>query len=63
MDDTWSSKAEAAAWARRRATDPDLVDRALSLRAGRPDERLDPARVADFVGRVLATVTAAKARE
>jgi hypothetical protein len=52
----WSSKRDAAAWARPRTGDPALIDAALAVRAGDPAHPLDPARVAAFTRRVLERV-------
>ena len=51
----WSSKRDAAAWARPRTDDPSLIDAALAVRAG-DHAPLDPARVDAFTRRVLERV-------
>jgi aminoglycoside adenylyltransferase-like protein len=48
----WSSKRDAAAWARPRTGDPGLIDAALAVRAGDRSRPLEPARVAAFTRRV-----------
>jgi hypothetical protein len=58
----WSSKPDAAAWARARSDDPATLEAALAIRAGDPARPLDPARVAAFQARVLAEVERALAR-
>jgi hypothetical protein len=55
-DGVWSSKRDAAAWARPRTGDPSLVDAALAVRAGDHPRPLDPARVDAFTRRVLERV-------
>jgi len=52
----WSSKRDAAAWARPRSGDPALLDDALAARAGDHSRALDPARVDAFTRRVLERV-------
>jgi hypothetical protein len=52
----WSSKRDAAAWARPRSDDPALIDTALAVRAGDHSDALDPARVRAFTRRVLERV-------
>jgi hypothetical protein len=52
----WSSKRDAAAWARPRTGDPSLIDAALAVRAGDRSHPLDPARVDAFTRRVLERV-------
>jgi hypothetical protein len=52
----WSSKRDAAAWARPRTDDPSLIDAALAARAGDHPHPLDPARVDAFTRRVLERV-------
>jgi hypothetical protein len=52
----WSSKGDAAAWARPRTDDPALLDAALAARAGDHSSPLDPARVDAFSRRVLERV-------
>jgi hypothetical protein len=52
----WSSKGDAAAWARPRTDDPALLDAALAARAGDHSSPLDPARVEAFSRRVLERV-------
>ena len=46
----WSSKVEAAEWARARDDDPELIDAAIAARSG--GRRLDPRRVEALLGRV-----------
>jgi Domain of unknown function (DUF4111) len=48
----WSSKQDAAAWARANGGDPGTLDAALAARHGDPGRPLDPARVRAFTGRV-----------
>jgi hypothetical protein len=55
----WSSKRDAAAWARPRTDDPSLIDAALAVRAGDHPHPLDPARVDAFTRRVLERVEGA----
>ena len=55
-DGVWSSKRDAAAWARPRTGDPSLVDAALAVRAGDHPRPLDPARVDALTRRVLERV-------
>lgn len=52
----WSSKRDAAAWARPRTGDPALLDAALAIRAGDHAHPLDPARVRAFSQQVLERV-------
>jgi hypothetical protein len=52
----WSSKGDAAAWARPRTDDPALLDAALAARGGDHSSPLDPARVDAFSRRVLERV-------
>jgi hypothetical protein len=59
---SWSSKPDAAAWARARSDDPAILETALAIRAGDPARALDPARVAAFQARVLAEVERALAQ-
>jgi Domain of unknown function (DUF4111) len=58
----WSSKPDAAAWARARGDDPATLDTALAIRAGDRSRPLDPARAAAFQARALAEVERALAR-
>jgi Domain of unknown function (DUF4111) len=58
----WSSKPDAAAWARARSDDPAVLETALAIRAGGPSRPLDRARVAAFQTRVGAEVERALAR-
>jgi hypothetical protein len=55
-DGLWSSKRDAAAWARPRTDDPALLDAALAIRAGNHSQPLDPARVTAFTRQVLERV-------
>lgn len=48
VTEEWSTKAEAARWARGRAPDPGLVEEALRLRAEGAREGLDAARVREL---------------
>jgi hypothetical protein len=50
----WSSKVEAAAWARPRAEDAATIERALALRAGATDQALEPEHVQRFVEPIIA---------
>jgi hypothetical protein len=50
----WSSKVEAAAWARPRTEDTATIERALALRAGATDQALDPEHVRRFVEPIIA---------
>jgi mannose-6-phosphate isomerase-like protein (cupin superfamily) len=52
----WSSKRDAATWARGRTDDPVLLDAALAVRAGDHARPLDPARAAAFTRQVLERV-------
>jgi hypothetical protein len=52
----WSSKRDAAAWARPRSGDAALIDTALAVRSGDRSRPLDPAGVDAFTRRVLARV-------
>jgi Mycothiol maleylpyruvate isomerase N-terminal domain/Domain of unknown function (DUF4111) len=54
----WSSKDDAAAWARPRTDDPALVEAALAVRHGDRTQDLDPARVRELVRAVRARVEA-----
>lgn len=58
----WSSKGQAAHWARARLEAPELVDRALAIRTGRGHGALDHAQVAAFVGRIAGLVAQERAR-
>jgi hypothetical protein len=51
VDDVLGSKLEGAAWARRRWSDPSLIDAAVDLRHGRPG-RLDEEQVDRFLAHV-----------
>jgi len=58
VEDRWSTKAEAAAWATGAGGDAELIGQALARRAGETVEPLDPERVRAFsvlVGAVLAS--------
>jgi hypothetical protein len=48
VEDRWSTKAEAAAWAIGAGGDAELIGRALALRAGAVTDTLDPRRVRVF---------------
>lgn len=52
----WDSKASAAAWARSRIGDPELVDSALAIREGRRRPDLAPEEVRALVERVRARI-------
>jgi hypothetical protein len=56
QEGVWSSKRDAAAWARPRTGDPSLIDAALAVRAGGRAHPPDPARVDAFTRRVLERV-------
>ncbi len=55
----WSSKTEAAAWARPRSDDPEVVDAALALRLDPNLRRLDSRRVLALLARARRAVAAA----
>jgi len=55
---TWSSKSEAARWARSRMPDPTLVDRALASRQG-ADYSLDPEELRAFLRHVRGVIAVA----
>jgi hypothetical protein len=59
-DGHWRSKAESAAWARKRLTDPAPVDMALRLRDGRPEAPLTRAQVEPVAGRARHALAAAR---
>jgi Domain of unknown function (DUF4111) len=50
----WSSKVEAAAWARTRTGEAALIERALALRAGTTDQALEPGHVHRFLEQITA---------
>lgn len=52
----WSSKVDAAAWARLRVDDPELIEAAIAARRG--GRRLESSRVESFLGRVRRHVDA-----
>jgi hypothetical protein len=60
LEDRWRTKPGAAAWARPRAPDPAVIDRALDLRrAGRRDG-IDPAAAAPLVEAALRALRAVR---
>ena len=57
VEGTWSSKGEAARWARPRLADPSVVDAALARRVGAPGDAVDRTAVAALVDRVRSSLT------
>jgi Domain of unknown function (DUF4111) len=57
VEGTWSSKAEAARWARQRLADPSVVDATLARRLGAPGDAVDGAAAAALVDRVRSSLT------
>jgi Domain of unknown function (DUF4111) len=56
----WSSKIEAAAWARTRAGQAAIIEHALALRAGTTDQALERGHVRRFVEQIMARLAQAK---
>jgi hypothetical protein len=50
----WTSKVEAAAWARTRAAEPAIIEHALALRAGTTDQPLERQDMRPFVEQIMA---------
>ncbi|GHO41899.1 aminoglycoside adenylyltransferase domain-containing protein [Ktedonospora formicarum] len=52
----WTSKRDAAAWAKAQGADHDLITQALALRAGTTETPLDQNKVKQFIRRIIEVV-------